>query len=264
MAVPFDHITPSVDTALTRSVIGQLQRKRVWSYLEKITPQLNGLEILELNCGGGEDAILFSDKGFNILATDVSEEMLKVTTQKANQYSMQNKVSSQYLELDSFDETVFDKKFDLIFSNFGGLNCIDRPSLQKLLRRIPSILAAGGRFVGVIMPKFCLWETAYLLLRFRFRGAFRRLTSNEIILDPATQQKMWLYSPSEIEKWSGEKFKFIRTVPIGFPMPPLHLEQYFVNKNKFLLRLYQWGKKTERFSFLSGMADCYVIDLQLK
>ena len=264
MAAPFDHIANSVDTTLTRSVIGQLQRKRVWSYIEKITPQLNGLEILELNCGSGDDAILFTDKGFNILATDVSEEMLRVTAQKANQFSMQSKVSSQYLELDSFDETVFDKKFDLIFSNFGGLNCIDRPSLQKLLRRIPSILASGGRFVGVIMPKFCLWETAYMLLRFRFRKAFRRLTSKEVILDAGAQQKTWLYNPSEIERWSGEKFKLIKTVPIGFTLPPLHLEQNFVNRNRLLLRLHQWGRKTERLSILSGMADCYVIDLQLK
>ncbi len=41
--------------------------------------ELKGLDILELNCGTGEDAVLFSEKGFNIVATDVSEEMLKVT-----------------------------------------------------------------------------------------------------------------------------------------------------------------------------------------
>ena len=143
MAVPFDHIAPTYDSLFTRSVIGQLQRKQVWRYLEKITPQLNGLEILELNSGTGEDAMLFSDKGFNIVATDVSEEMLKVTVQKTNQFSMQSRISSHYLDLDSFDETLFDKKFDLIFSNFGGLNCINPESLQKLLLKIPSILAPG-------------------------------------------------------------------------------------------------------------------------
>jgi ubiquinone/menaquinone biosynthesis C-methylase UbiE len=153
MAAPFDHIA-TFDSVLTRSAIGQLQRKQVWNYLERIAPDLDGLEILELNCGTGDDALLFSEKGFNIVATDVSEEMLKVTVQKANQFSMQNKISSHYLDLDSFDETLFDKKFDLIFSNFGVTNCINPEALRKLLHKIPSLLSPGGRFIAVVMPKF--------------------------------------------------------------------------------------------------------------
>src|ERR1044072_2051179 len=138
MAAPFDHIASAYDSVFTQSAIGQLQRKQVWNYIEKIMPQLNGLEMLELNCGTGEDAMMFSEKGFNIVATDVSEEMLKITQQKAQQYSMQNKISSHYLDLDRFDESLFDKKFDLIFSNFGGLNCINPESFKKLIEKIPS------------------------------------------------------------------------------------------------------------------------------
>lgn len=118
MAVPFDHIASTYNTLLMQTVIGQLQRKRVWRYLEEVTRELNGLEILELTCGTGEDAELFGDRGFNIVATDLSEEMLKVTQQKVQQYSLQHKISSYYIDLDTFDETVFNKKFDLIFSNF--------------------------------------------------------------------------------------------------------------------------------------------------
>ena len=176
MAAPFDHIASTYDSVFTQSAIGQLQRKQVWQYLEQITPELQGLEILELNCGTGEDAVLFSEKGFNIVATDVSEEMLKVTQQKAHQFSMQNKISSHYLDLDSFDETLFDKKFDLVFSNFGGLNCINPESFRKLLQKLPHILNPKGRFVAVIMPKFCLWESLYFLARFQFKNVFRRWT----------------------------------------------------------------------------------------
>lgn len=264
MAFPFDHIA-TYDSLFARSVIGQLQRKQVWRYLEKITPQLNGLEILELNCGTGEDALLFSEKGFNIVATDVSEEMLKVTVQKANQFSMQNKISSQYLDLDSFDESAFDKKFDLIFSNFGGLNCINPESLQTLLHKIPSILAPGGRFIGVVMPKFCLWESGYLFLKLRFGQAFRRLTGKEVILKlQGNTLKTWYYNPSQIKKFSGKKFKHIATRPIGFAMPPTYLEHYFSKRKRLLLRLNKLEKKFGGVSFLSGMSDHFLIDLQLK
>src|SRR5688572_27954969 len=196
MAVPFDHIASAYDSVFTRSTIGQLQRKCVWSYIEQIIPQLRGFEMLELNCGTGEDAVLFGERGFNIVATDISEEMLKVTQKKAEQYSMQNRISSHYLDLESFNETLFDKKFDLIFSNFGGLNCINPESLKKLLEKLPCVLNPGGRFVGVIMPKFCAWETVFFLLRLQFKKAFRRFTSGEVITDmQGVTFKTWYYRP---------------------------------------------------------------------
>ena len=264
MAVPFDHIATH-DSLFTKSAIGQLQRKQVWRYLEKITPQLEGLDILELNLGAGEDAALFSDTDFNLVATDVSEEMLKITIQKANQFSMQTKISSQYLDLESFDETMFDKKFDLIFSNFGGLNCIQPDSLQKFLQKIPSLLAPKGRFVGVVMPRFCLWETSYQLLRFRFGKAFRRLTQKEVINKiHGANIKTWYYNPSQIKKWAGKKLRIVATTPVGFVTPPSYLEYQFSHRKRLLLRLSRLEKKFHQMSFLSGMSDHFLIDLQLK
>ena len=264
MAAPFDHIA-TTDSVLTRSAIGQLQRKRVWNYLEGITPHLDGLEILELNCGTGDDALLFSEKGFNIVATDVSEEMLKVTVQKANQFSMQNKISSHYLDLDTFDETLFDKKFDLIFSNFGVVNCINPDSLKKLLNKIPSLLSPGGRFIAVAMPKFCLWESMYMLLKFRFRSVFKRMTNKGVAVDmQGTNLKTWYYNPARIKKWAKANFKVVTTRPIGFALPPSQLESDFTRRKGFLLRLNNLEKKFHRVSILSVMADQFIIDLQLK
>ncbi len=264
MAAPFDHIATH-DSLFTRSAIGQLQRKQVWRYIERITPQLNGLEILELNCGAVDDAMFFSEKGFNMVATDVSEEMLKITTPKANQFSMQNKISSQFIDLDSLDDTVFDKKFDLIFSNFGGLNGINPEAFKKLLSKIPTILAPGGRFIGVVMPKLCLWETGYQFLQFKFRLAFRRMTSKEVILNiQGTNLNTWYYNPSQVKNWVGKKLKVIKTIPIGFALPPSYLERSFVKRKDLLLRLNAIEKRVDNLSFLSGISDFFLIDLQLR
>jgi ubiquinone/menaquinone biosynthesis C-methylase UbiE len=265
MAVPFDHIATTYDSVFTRTAIGQLQRKHVWKYLENIIPQLDGLEMLELNCGTGEDAIMFSDKGFNIIATDVSTEMLKVTQQKAEKYSMHNRISSQYLDLESISEMLFDKKFDLIFSNFGGLNCISPDSLQKLLDKIPSMLNPNGRFIAVIMPKFCLWESMYYIYKCQFKNVFRRWTSKEVIANlHGTVLKTWFYSPSQVREWSSEYFEVVKTQPVGIALPPSYLDSYFVRKKKFLIGLHKLEKKINRHSLYSGMADHYIIDLQLR
>jgi ubiquinone/menaquinone biosynthesis C-methylase UbiE len=264
MAAPFDHIATVQNSLFMKSAIGQMQRKRVWKYIEKVIPQLNGFEMLELNCGTGEDAELFGEKGFNIVATDISSEMLKVTNKRAEQVSMQHRISSHYLDLESFDETLFNKKFDLIFSNFGGLNCINPDSFKKLLNNLPSILNPGGRFIGVIMPKFCAWEMIFFALRLQFKKAFRRFTSTEIITDlHGSNLKTWFYRPAQIKNWSKEKFKLISVNPVGLALPSAYLDTFVTFKRNCLIRLNKVESKLCNTSLFSGMADNYIIDLQL-
>lgn len=264
MGAPFDHIATNYDAVFTNSAIGQLQRAQVWKYVEKITPELNGFDMLELNCGTGEDAVLFSDRGFNIVATDISEEMLKVTQQKVRQFSMQHRISSQYLDLESFSETSFNKKFDLIFSNFGGLNCINPDSLRTLLAKIPLALNDGGRFIGVIMPKFCAWETLYFLSRFSSGRAFRRWTSKEVVTDlDGVMMNTWYYSPRQVRAWA-KNFIYVTSKPVGVALPPSYLESFF-SRRKGLLRVFNaFEKKLNSFSLLAGISDHYLIDLKLR
>lgn len=265
MSKPFDQIANNYDSNFTYGNIGQLQRKQVWNYMEKVIPELTGLEILELNCGTGEDAIMFSEKGFNIVATDVSTEMLKVTQQKVQQFSMQHRISSQYLDIESFDESSFDKKFNLIFSNFGGLNCISPESLKLLLQKIPSILSPGGRFIAVLMPRFCVWESVYFLIKFRFADVFRRWTSQEVNADiQGTSMKIWYYNPSHLKMAGGRAYKTIATLPIGLALPPSYLEGFFTKRKGLLNFLTSAEGTLNKITFLSSAADHYIIDLQLK
>ena len=262
--MPFDHIASPYDSLFTRSAIGQLQRKGVWKYIETILPELKGFEMLELNCGSGEDAVLFGEGGFNIVATDITEEMVKLTQKKAEQFSMQNKISSHYLDLDTFNETLFDKKFDLIFSNFGGINCINPESLQTLIAKLPTLLNPGGRFIGVVMPRFCAWETIFFTLRCQFRKAFRRLSSKQQFSDlHGPNIKMWYYGPSQLKDWSKKHFRVVSMRPIGVVLPPAYLERFFTVIKRWLLRLIKIEKKLNGSSLFSGMADNFLIDLQL-
>ena len=131
MAAPFDHIAPTYDSLFTQSVIGQLQRKQVWKYVQGVIDQLDGYEMLELNYGTGEDLQLFGETGFNLVATDLGGEVRKISEKTAAQLTLQHRVCSQYIDLGSFNETLFQKKFDLVFSNFGGMNCVNPQSVKK-------------------------------------------------------------------------------------------------------------------------------------
>lgn len=265
MATPFDHLADNHDSIFTKSVIAQLQRRRVWHYVESIVPDLRGLEVLELNAGTGEDAAIFGHEGFNIMATDVSIEMLKASTRRVSQFSMQHHISSRYLDLDSFDEAVFEKKFDMVFCNFGTLNFVQPQLLKKLIHKLPLVLKPGGRFIAVVMPKLCIWEFVYHLLRFNLRKALRRMTSSSV---PTNSEgaivDTWFYSPSQITSWSRGDFKVRSLLPVGFALPPSYLEPFFKVRRNLLFRLNALEKTFAGKSSLASLADHYLIDLQLR
>jgi hypothetical protein len=91
------------------------------------------------------------------------------------------------------------------------------------------------------------------------------MTNNSVILDlQGNSIKTWFYNPSKIKSWAGSRFKVVTTRPVGFALPPSQLESDFTRRKGFLLRLNNLEKKFQRVSFLSAMADQYIIDLQLK
>jgi ubiquinone/menaquinone biosynthesis C-methylase UbiE len=263
--VPFDHIASSYDTDFTHSHTGRLQRKMVWSYLYLILPHLKGYEVLELNCGSGEDAVLFAKAGFNIVATDISQEMLAITNQKANKYAMDTQIKSRYLDLENMDETLFDKKFDLVFSDFGGLNCIPPSSWPQLLENISRLLRPGGRFIMVVMPTMCLWESLFFLLRADFKNIFRRKSLNGVMANlEGSTIKTWYYSPKQIKSWATPHFSVVTKRPIGITLPPSYLEHFFSRHLTGLKWLGRLESKLARFRILSGLSDHFLMDLKLK
>ena len=265
MGAPFDHVAQNYDDRFTNSAVGQLQRSQVWTYLENLLPELGGLDILELNCGTGEDAVMFGQKGFNVVATDVSAEMLKVTESKAERLSMQHRISSRYLDLDNLDDLVFERKFDFIFSNFGGLNCISPESMHRLLRQLPELLKPHGRFVAVIMPRFCLWESFYFLGKLKFAAMFRRLSRRGTMANlHGIELQTWYYSPGQISSWSREFFLQKRVLPVGITLPPSFLNTFFHTRRRLLAWLFRIEQKIAGIRFLATVSDHYIIDLQLR
>ena len=78
----FDKAALTYDNDFTHTNIGKLLRKRVWNYLETIIEPGSKLDILELNCGTGVDAIWLGQNGHNVMATDLSSEMIKIAQKK--------------------------------------------------------------------------------------------------------------------------------------------------------------------------------------
>jgi len=263
--IAFDFAAKEYDTDFTFSLIGTAQRNIIHSYIEKNLRNEKVFQVLELNCGTGEDALFFAKKGFNVLATDVSEEMLKTAEEKINAAGLNSKVRIKELDINDLPEKNFGEKFDLIFSNFGGINCIGRNKLNELSRSLPGILNPSGRIIFVIMPSFCLWETFYFLIRGKFREAFRRLNKSGIdakIKNGAI--RTYYYSPGEIKKIFSEQFKVIAVKPVGLFIPPSYLENFFKRKAELFRNLKRFERSINNISAFSPLSDHYLIDLEAR
>jgi len=227
MAVPFDHISFAYNPLFSEHFIEQVQRRYVWKYLEKIAPELNGLDILELNCGSGEDALLFGEAGSNIVATDITEEVCRLTQAKTKQLTMQTRVRSHYIDPESFDETVFDKKFNLIFVNFGCLNSMHPDRLTAFFEKVPSLLSANGRLIAVTIPKLRWRQVYHFLLRFNFIRAWQKFhEKNTRIVNKGIEK--WLHTPHQLRQWSKEKFRLVCMKRVSYKYSPSDTDYNFL------------------------------------
>lgn len=256
----FDSIASNYDDAFTNTAIGQLQRARVWHFVDKLLNNHNIRKVLELNCGTGEDALRLSQKVDKVHATDISGQMIAEAQQKAVHTSPT--LSFQQLSIDDLDS--LDGAYDLIFSNFGGFNCLSPDQIKKLSFEAQRLLRPGGRMVAVIMARFCWWEFWYFLLKRQGSNVFRRRHKHAIpaALDANNSIDTYYYNPREFYSLMAQHFKLERCDSVGYFLPPSYLEPFFVKRPRLLRFLNKLEYLVPKGSFFSAASDHYILQLQ--
>ena len=260
----FDESAKNYDAIFSYSEIGKAQRDKVHRILSEnfLMKGQNDqdLDILEINCGTGEDANFFWKKGHQVIATDVSEKMIEIARAKFTDTTIQ----FQQVDIKKIDSKTFDHKFDLIFSNFGGLNCINRPDIENFIENSAGLLNPSGKMVLVVMPKKCLWERSYFILKGQFKKAFRRNTNKKVLSNvDGVEVPTWYYQPKEMIDIAKKDHLLLTVRPIGIWIPPSYLESCFQNKKR-LLKLFIHLERLFNHRFWSGYADHYLIAFQKK
>ncbi len=209
------------DEADSKNQILQWMRWRARKHVINIWMQ--GNHILELNAGTGIDAVFFAENGYNVYATDNASGMIRVLEKKIHENHLERKITTQlcsFLELEKLEG----KKFDHIFSNFGGLNCTDK--LQDVINSFHALLRPGGTVTLVIMPPICPWELLYFF-KGNFKLAFRRLKNGGA---PSHLEGVnfttWYYSPSAVKKMFGKNYSILSITGLGITVPPPFLENF--------------------------------------
>lgn len=256
MQSDFDVAAKSYDTDFTDTPIGRAQRNRVYQYLNLLLSN-NSLQVLELNCGTGRDASHIAQFGHQITATDISKEMISVASKK-HQHSNLHFEVLDINQLDKFET----QSLDLIFSNFGGFNCLTPEELQSFFTVAYQRLNSGGKIALVIMPKNTLWEQCYFLLKGAIKKAKRRKNSPVKANVNGVAVETWYYNPKDIQEFAKE-FTIQKIKPIGLCVPPSYLNDSFIG-SKTMVSFLNFLDSICSFSFLSRYADHFYIQLEKK
>lgn len=260
MADGFKDIALNYDQQFTFSEVGLRQRKQVYQHFLKSYKQQKGLNILEINGGTGHDAVWLSQLGHQVTFSDLSPAMIGLA--KNNFKDAQ--IKSMELDVKDIHSLDLPNPLDLIFSNFGGLNCLSPEELSTFFKDVFYKLNSKGSLVMVIMPKDCLWEKLFFTLKREWAKVNRRNNKkNDVSLGNQTVST-YFYNPKNIKTMLKGQYTIEKIKPIGLFIPPSYLEPLFANK-KPLLNFFQsldlfWSK----FSFLAKFADHYYLELKKK
>jgi SAM-dependent methyltransferase len=121
--------------------------------------------ILELACGTGAHALELEKRGYNIIATDKSEEMIGYAQEKGN--SIKSEIDFRVLDMRSLN---FHKNsFDAIYSLFDSIGYVtSNDDLNRTFRGISDGLKNSGLFIfefwhaGAMLKYFEPVRTKYL------------------------------------------------------------------------------------------------------
>jgi ubiquinone/menaquinone biosynthesis C-methylase UbiE len=208
----FSKQAPHYDHDDVNNIVLQDLRKQIYRHVDSLLSP--GSHILELNAGTGIDAVRFVQAGHFVHATDLSDGMIEQLNRKKTMPGMEHLTVQQlsYHQLDRLPT----RNFDMVFSNFGGLNCTD--DLADIGQKLPSLIKPGGYVTWVVMPVVSAWEMATIVKG--NRHAFRRWANNGTMARLEGESFRTWYHPLSSLRRSLKNFELLKVEGIAALSPP--------------------------------------------
>lgn len=260
----FSAIAEVYDADYSSQLTIRLQRRIYWQYLAKYLVREH-MNVLDMNCGTGTDAVhmieSYTDQQHVVTGIDISPKMIGQFNAKSALRGLEQSMRGVQSPLQRIEDLDLGQ-FDLITSNFGGLNCLTEDELRSLSIDLHDrFTKPGARVVAVVMPNFCLWETAYFLAKGKSRAAFRRLNDAGVSANiGGSYIRTYYYSPRKFGELM-EGFEVERITPLGLFLPPSYIDNFF-RRHRSLARVCAGAEQAlGNFSLPANLSDHYIIEL---
>lgn len=260
-ATAFNLQSKIFDELYRHNTIIHYKRERVRRHVLQFLPAQS--QVLELNSGTGEDATWFAANGHTVHATDISAGMQQVLKEKVSALNLQERISTENISFTHLTQLQNPREYDLIFSNFAGLNCSGE--LQQALHSFAPLLKKGALVTMVILPKFCLWEFL-LVFKGKFKTAFRRLFSRKGVQARVEGAPLmcWYYAPSFIIKQMKNDYELLQVEGLCTIVPPSYMEGFAEKHPRLFAWLTAMEEKCKRTWPWKSIGDYYIISFRKK
>lgn len=250
-AAAFDQVAASYDELFTHSAIGRAQRRQVWNRLTAAFRP--GDQVLELNCGTGEDARFLAQRGVSVVACDASAGMLEVAKRQIPRESAAP--PPKYLHLAIEDLSYFKGKeiFDGAFSNFSGLNCLSdlRPAAQNLA----GLVRPGGKVLLCLWGRVCAAEVIWYLCHGQPRKAVRRFAGKAGVKLGQAALSVWYPTIRTLRLAFAPWFRLNARRAVGLFVPPSYAESWVRGCPSMLARLEKLDSACAHWPVLRDAGD---------
>jgi SAM-dependent methyltransferase len=223
----FDSASEEYDFTIGHNYINTwIRRRSIEEVLRFAGPEDS---LVEIGCGTGAEALELSRHVRFILATDVSEEMIKLVRKKVKAKRLEGRVVPYRVRasnIDSVRPILAGREPKLAYSFNGALNC--EPDLPRFVSGISDLLPVGGHFVCSIRNTLCVWEAASVAGLLKYGKVISRKKRPIMVSVGGHDIPATYYSPREFERFFSPAFVPVRRVGLPSIMPPAYMNAYFL------------------------------------
>ena len=191
---------------------------------EVIERELRGdepLDVLDFNCGCGNDFAYFLDAGHRVVGCDGSAGMLSVAAQRHVVAVSDGRVDLYHGRAEALTADAFGgRRFDAILSATGGTAYLTDGQLQRVHAVFAALLKPGGSMIITHLVPRCLIESLYHLSYARPRRALKRWRTRLDISVKSEPLTMYLRSARHLERILSDVAPADRLVPLNVLTPP--------------------------------------------
>lgn len=181
----------------------------------------NEMKILDIGCGAGLHVINLAKKGYFVVGTDISQNMINLAAEKSKESNLQN---IKFFVHDISQSLQLDENFDIAISMFGTLNHVT--DLGRTISNIRNNLKPGGVFIFTIANYWSIFRAKRALKTKNFfkmiKGDYSRISE---IYAKEAKRRLWtkLYSKKGIANHlKKEKFEIEKIGGIFFLVRPYY------------------------------------------
>lgn len=169
-----------------------------------------------------------------MIASDISEKMLKVLSRKAEESGLSDRITPLHLRpvqmVDKLHSLGYEK-LDGAYSTYGAINT--EPNIVEMVNGFHSLLKDGSPLLLGVWNKYCIYEIVGYLLRLNPSLAFARLRNPVPIGKSRFCVATNAFSVESLNKIMKPHFSLENIFGVVISLPPSNLTKYIPKARSF-------------------------------